>query len=108
MIPLCLWGAIALKHGALLPIIVDWRLLVIVLMISIPIFARCGLYRAVIRFLGHKAAFAVVIAVGTSAVLLAITSKWAQIPGLSLSVVVIYSSLALIYVAGSRVLDITC
>lgn len=104
MLVLALWAAIALRSDISSVNVSDWRPFIAVLMVSIPIFARCGLYRAVIRFLGHRAVFAVSIAVFFSAVILGILGQWAQIPGLSLRVVIIYSSLALIYVAGSRVL----
>ena len=58
MIPLALWTAISLKAGPPRSRICptgppSWRLLPS----AIPIFIRAGLYRAVIRFLGHKADF---------------------------------------------------
>ena len=70
--------------------------------VSIPIFIRAGLYRAVIRFLGHKAIFAVALSVAISAVILGIVGMLFQIPVLTWSVVAIYSVVALLYVAGSR------
>ncbi len=84
--------------------VADWRPLVAVVCVSIPIFARCGLYRAVIRFLGHRAVFAVSVAILISAVLLTALGRWMEVPGLEFRTVVIYSALALVYVGGSRVL----
>jgi FlaA1/EpsC-like NDP-sugar epimerase len=102
MIPLALWTAISLKIGAVETNTADWPAFVAVIAVSIPIFVRAGLYRAVIRFLGHKAIFAVALSVAISAVVLGIIGTLLQIQVLSWSVVAIYSIVALLYVAGSR------
>jgi FlaA1/EpsC-like NDP-sugar epimerase len=102
MIPLALWTAISLKAGHPESELSDWPAFLAVIAVSIPIFIRAGLYRAVIRFLGHKAIFAVALSVAISAVILAIAGMLFQIPVLSWSVAAIYSFVALLYVAGSR------
>ncbi len=102
MIPLSLWAALSLKAGAPSFSLSDWPAYLAVIAISSPIFVKMGLYRAVIRFLGHKAVFAVAFAILLSGVLLSLLGYWLQIPALSGSVVIIYSCLALLYVAGSR------
>ncbi len=102
MMPLALWAALSLKTGSPLFSMTDWPAYLAVVAISTPIFVRLGLYRAVIRFLGHKAVFAVAFAVLLSGVLLGLLGQWLAIPALSWSVVTIYSCLALLYVAGSR------
>jgi FlaA1/EpsC-like NDP-sugar epimerase len=102
MMPLALWAAISLKIGHPSFSIVDWPAYAAVIGVSTPIFVRMGLYRAVIRFLGHQAVFAVAFAVFLSGVLLGFLGLWLEIPALSWSVVTIYSCLALLYVAGSR------
>lgn len=102
MIPLALWTAVSLKAGHPETNLTDWPAFLVVIVVSIPIFVRAGLYRAVIRFLGHKAIFAVAVSVAISAVILGITGMLFQIPGLAWSVVTIYSVVALLYVAGSR------
>ena len=102
MIPLALWTAISLKTGHPETSISDWPAFAAVIAVSIPIFVRAGLYRAVIRFLGHKAIFAVALSVAISAVILGITGTMFEIPVLTWSVVAIYSIVALLYVAGSR------
>ena len=102
MMPLALWIALSLKSGDPTLSITDWPAYLAVIVISIPIFVRMGLYRAVIRFLGHKAVFAVAFAILISGVLLGVLGYALHIPALSWSDVTIYSSLALIYVAGSR------
>jgi len=102
MIPLALWTAISLKLGRPEVALSDWPAFVTVLALSLPIFIRAGLYRAVIRFLGHKAIFAVALSVIVSAALLGLSGKLLQIPVLTWSVVAIYAFVALLYVAGSR------
>jgi FlaA1/EpsC-like NDP-sugar epimerase len=102
MMPLALWAALALKSGHPAFSIADWPAYVAVVAVSAPIFVRMGLYRAVIRFLGHKAVFAVALAILLSGVLLALVGSSLKIAALSLSVVTIYSCIALLYVAGSR------
>ena len=102
MIPLALWTAISLKLGHAESTLSDWPAFLAVTAVSIPVFGRAGLYRAVIRFLGHKAIFAVALSVAISAVILGIVGALFQIPVLTWSVVTIYSIVALLYVAGSR------
>ena len=102
MMPLALWAAISLKAGHPVFKSTHWPAYALVVAVSIPVFVRLGLYRAVIRFLGHQAVFAVAFAIALSGLLLGILGEALQIPALSWSVVTIYSCLALLYVAGSR------
>jgi FlaA1/EpsC-like NDP-sugar epimerase len=102
MIPLALFTALSLKHGHPDFNLSDWPAYVAVIAISLPIFIRAGLYRAVIRFLGHQAVFAVAMAVVLSALILSLLGALLKIPALGWSVVAIYSCFALLYVAGSR------
>jgi FlaA1/EpsC-like NDP-sugar epimerase len=104
MILLCLWAALSLKAGRAYLNLDDWPAYVAVTLVSLPIFVRMGLYRAVIRFLGHNAVFAVAGAVTISGATLGGLGEWLRIPALSWSVVVIYSCLTLLYVGGSRFL----
>ena len=106
MMPAALWAAMSLKAGyPLLSLehwLTDWQAYVAVVAVSIPAFVRLGLYRAVIRYLGHQAVFAVAFAVALSGLVLGILGMVFGLRALSWSVVVIYSCLALLYVAGSR------
>jgi len=63
MMPLVLWAALSLKGGAPVFSMADWPAYVAVVVVSTLIFVRFGLYRAVIRFLGHQAVFAVTFCV---------------------------------------------
>ena len=108
MMPLALWAALSLKVGAPALSIADWPAYAAVVLVSTPIFVCFGLYRAVIRFLGHKAVFNIASAVLLNGVVLGVVGlvlgvAGHQIPALAWSVVTIYSCLVLLYVAGSRV-----
>jgi len=104
MMPLALWAASSLKLGYPAFSLNDWPAYLAVVCVSIPIFVRLGLYRAVIRFLGHNAVFAVALAIALSAAVLGFIGFAMKIPLLSPSIVTIYSCLSLLYVAGSRFL----
>jgi FlaA1/EpsC-like NDP-sugar epimerase len=102
MMPLVLWIAVSLKAGYPRFELADWPAYVAVVVFSIPIFIRLGLYRAVIRFLGHQAVFTVAVATALSGVLLGFLNLALDMDALSWSVVTIYSCLALLYIASSR------
>jgi FlaA1/EpsC-like NDP-sugar epimerase len=104
MMPLALWSAITLKAGHPAVNLDDWPGYLAVIGVSLPVFVRFGLYRAVIRYIGHKAVFAVGYAAGLSGILLVLLGAWLHLPALSWSVVAIYSCLALLYIGASRFL----
>jgi FlaA1/EpsC-like NDP-sugar epimerase len=102
-IPLLFCGALMLHSGT-------WQhpangaewIYAALLLTSIPVFARMDLYRAALRYLGHRAVIAVVSGVTASVALLAAsTFIWPQ-PGVPLPVLPSYWAFALIYVGGTR------
>jgi FlaA1/EpsC-like NDP-sugar epimerase len=73
--------------------------------VSLPIFMRLGLYRAVIRYIDHKFVYVVLIGVTLSTVILiAVAASVSHMAGLSRAVFGIYLVSAIMYVAGSRFL----
>jgi len=72
--------------------------------IAIPIFIHFGLYRAVIRYIGTKANWAVVQAVCLYSVVWGLVSMLSGAPGFPRSVVLINFMVALLGIGGSRVL----
>ena len=100
-IPAALWSALALKFGAV-PDVSPW-LYIAALVASVPIFVRLGLYRAVIRFIGARALWAVAYGVTASALMLAAVNLALGGRGMPFSTLGIYWALAAIYVAGTRV-----
>ncbi|WP_312439855.1 nucleoside-diphosphate sugar epimerase/dehydratase [Janthinobacterium sp.] len=72
-------------------------------LISIPLFVKLGLYRAVIRFIDYKIVYVVVLGVTLSvAVLLALAAFSTHMLGLSRGVFGIYWVSAILYVTASR------
>ncbi|PLC51583.1 hypothetical protein CR159_00670 [Pollutimonas subterranea] len=74
-------------------------------LLTLPVLARFGLYRAVLRYVGYQALSTVAVAVSISASLLAVAvflypDPPALIPR---SIVIIYWMLCIIFVAGSRI-----
>jgi FlaA1/EpsC-like NDP-sugar epimerase len=105
MIPLALATAIWLKLGSAFSGIgtSPW-LYVAALAVSIPIFIRLGLYRAVLRFLGSRASKAVFTGVTASVLMLALVNELMLESPLPFTALAIYWALALLYVGGSRLL----
>jgi FlaA1/EpsC-like NDP-sugar epimerase len=103
VIPAALWCATSLKLGTVSHDLAGREVLYIsVIAVSVLIFGRMGLYRAVIRFIGPRAVWAVFVGVSSSvATLLLLNSLFVANPVPS-SVLAIYWALALVYVGGSR------
>ena len=72
--------------------------------VAIPIFVRFGLYRAMIRFIGFKALWAIVQAVTLYALLWGVIGFMAAVDGIPRSVVLINWLLAVIAIGGSRMI----
>lgn len=103
MMPLALYCAAFLKFESLaftehVPL---WMFPVAPLL-SIPIFARLGLYRAVVRFMGSRMVYAVLQGVSLSVALLLVIGLVVGSGVATVSVLAIYWVLALFYVGGSR------
>jgi len=104
-LPFSFWLALSLHHDNFyFPS--DWSILpvtLVMVMSSIFVFARLGLYRAVIRYMSNHAMAAIVSGVTISALILAVSgfSFQADIPR---TVPIIYWCLAMIFVGGSRML----
>lgn len=106
-LPLTFCLAVWLRHdGFNLDTLQPYILLIIAApVISIPIFIRLGLYRAVIRFIDHKIIYAVALGVTLSVVALVTLAAFAtHMVGISRGVFGIYWVSAIMYVAASRFL----
>ena len=103
MIPFALWASFAMRLGSWEPSLNDgvWLLFVAPLL-SIPVFIRLGLYRAVIRFLGNQALAAVVTGISLSVIALLLITTLFDLQGIPRSVYIIYWGTALLLVGGSR------
>ena len=103
MVPLCLLGAFVLRFGDVFPeqARVVW-LYPLVLGLCIPVFARLGLYRAVVRFMGPRVVHAVVQGVAIVALVLGIGMHFLAPGVLPVTVLVIFWCVTVLYVGGSR------
>ncbi len=106
-LPLTLCVAIWLRYDSLNISLMQqygWLLLACPI-VSIPVFIRLGLYRAVIRFIDHKIVYVVVMGVTLSVmVLVALAAFATHLIGFSRGVFGIYWVSAILYVAASRFL----
>ena len=72
--------------------------------LAIPIFIRFGLYRAIIRYIGFRALWAVLKAVSLYAILLGLVFLLARAENVPRSVVIINWLVALLFVGGTRMI----
>jgi len=70
--------------------------------VAIPIFVRFGLYRAIIRYIGFKALWAVVQAVSLYALVWGVVGFMSAVEGIPRSVIIINWILAILVVGGLR------
>ncbi|MET3118567.1 FlaA1/EpsC-like NDP-sugar epimerase [Undibacterium sp. GrIS 1.8] len=105
-LPLTFVMAIWLRYdGLTFDVLSHYAILIIAVpLISIPIFIRIGLYRAVIRYLDQKIIYIVVLGVTMSVLFLAFISVMTHIMALSRAVFGIYWAGAILYVGASRLL----
>ena len=78
-----------------------WIVISIVLPISLVLFAKLGLYRAVLRYMGLQALFAIVIGVAVSTITLVLVSFYAE-ANIPRTVPLIYAAFSLVFIGGSR------
>nr|WP_092992255.1 nucleoside-diphosphate sugar epimerase/dehydratase [Thiohalomonas denitrificans] len=102
-IPIALWLAFSARYGTLTPPVGEYTwLFIAVPLITLPVFIWLGLYRAIVRFMGMKAAITVLQGITLSSLLLGALVLLSGIVGVPRSVPLIYWALALIYVSGTR------
>jgi FlaA1/EpsC-like NDP-sugar epimerase len=102
-IPAALWTAIFLRQDGGYTSFSDvGPLYVAALLVTLPMFIRLGLYRAVMRFIGIHAALTIALGVGVSAASLAAINGLVLEHPLSYEVFVIYFAVGLIYTAATR------
>ncbi len=101
-IPFTLAAAAALKVGVRNAIALDAWLYAVAFATVFAVFARLGLYRAVVRYIGSAAVKTALIGVSLSALTLLLLNVTLVRRPLPAEVFVIYWALALLYVGGSR------
>lgn len=106
-LPLALWSGFALRFAQWWPepyLTNFWWLFVVTPLIGVFVFARLGLYRAVVRFMGMQALMAVVKGAGLLALLMWAGMYFFGVQGFPRSVPVNFFLVALIYVGGTRLM----
>jgi len=104
-IPTAMYLALALKGGGwFMPTAATGQAMLAAIVASIPVLARIGLYRAVIRYMGPRAALVVVAGSATSVAILLGLAAAGIVSDLPASTTVIFGSLLLVYLGASRML----
>lgn len=105
LLPLALWSSVALRMGTGNPDVSSYIwLFFVVPFVTIPIFIRIGLYRAVIRYLDDKIIYTVFYGVTLSVLLLTAVIVMGRISAVPRSSLIIYWIIAIAYIASSRFL----
>jgi FlaA1/EpsC-like NDP-sugar epimerase len=102
-IPLAFWAAVMLKDERVFA--PDRRLLILMtvsVVVALVTFQLAGLYRQVVRFIVPRSSLAILWGVLTSLIAVAIVDRFLQGPQQSASDLVVYATLAVTLVAGSR------
>ena len=101
----CCWLSFALRYGEWdANNFAHWPAYILAPIVAIPVFIRLGLYRAVIRYIGNKALWAVVKAVTLSVLIWAAVVHLLALPlTIPRSVIFIYWFVAVVAVGGTRI-----
>lgn len=103
MLLFALWSAFSLRWGTwFIPSQQETWLILAAPLLAIPVFIRFGLYRAIIRYIGFKALWAVMQAVSLYALLWALMVLLSGVQGIPRSVTLINWVVALLLIGGSR------
>lgn len=106
-LPLALWSGYALRLSEWWPeryLLNAWWLFLLIPLVGVYIFMRLGLYRAIVRFMGAQAIWAVVKGVMLLALFLWAAAFFFTIDPFPRSVPINFALAALVYVGGSRLL----
>ncbi|QDK37518.1 nucleoside-diphosphate sugar epimerase/dehydratase [Bdellovibrio sp. NC01] len=105
LLPLAFWSSVALRLGTFQPdVSAFYWLFLIIPVVTVPIFVRIGLYRAVIRYLDDKIIYTVVYGVTLSVLLLMAAVVMGRATSVPRSSILIYWIIAVAYITTSRFL----
>jgi len=106
-LPLALWSAFALRYGDFWPtekIEPYWWMFMIIPVAGVYIFARLGLYRAVVRFMGQQAIMAIIKGVVLLSLGLYSVAYLAELEGFPRSIPINFALIAGLYTLATRFL----
>lgn len=105
VLPFAFYSSIALREGMLLPDISEyWWLFLLVPFLTIPIFIRVGLYRAVIRYMDMKVLSTIFYGALIATLLITTVVALARIDSLPRSSLGIFCIFASVYIGATRLL----
>jgi FlaA1/EpsC-like NDP-sugar epimerase len=103
LLPMALWSAVALRLGTFTPDVSQfWWVFFIIPFVTVPIFIKFGLYRAVIRYMDDKIIYTVIYGVSLSVLMLMAVVVMTKLVALPRSSIVIFWVIAIAYIAASR------
>ncbi|MEC5215759.1 FlaA1/EpsC-like NDP-sugar epimerase [Actimicrobium sp. GrIS 1.19] len=104
LLPLTFYLAVSLRYdGVSADVLHQYMVLMVAApLLSIPIFIRLGLYRAVVRFIDYKIVYVVVLGVTLSVICMAALAAMTHVSSLSRGVFGIYWVSAILYEISSR------
>lgn len=103
LLPLALWSAVALRLGTFAPDVSQfWWVFFVIPFVTVPIFIRFGLYRAVIRYMDDKIIYTVIYGVSLSVLMLMAVVVMTKLIALPRSSILIFWVIAVAYIAASR------
>ena len=102
---LAFWGALLLRveNTSIFLESSYWQVALVMVPVSVAIFMKFGLYRAILRYLSSQAMWSIVTALASSTSVLMVTDFFLS-ASLPKSVPIIYFALALMFIGGSRLL----
>jgi FlaA1/EpsC-like NDP-sugar epimerase len=101
--PAAFWTALALRQGGLpADTSAASAMYALSVLFTVPVFIRIGLYRAVVRFMGIRAAMTIGVGVGVATVGMLLVNTFAFAQKIPYEVFAIYFMLALLYVGATR------
>lgn len=105
LLPLAFWSSIVLRHYPGVPKMLDfWWIFVLLPVVTIPIFAKLGLYRAVLRYMEDKVIYTILVGVILSTMAMSSIAYFTRVNGVSHASYVLYGLIAVLYVLGSRLI----
>lgn len=105
LLPTAFWTAIALRLGTLSPDVSHYQILFPLLVVTtVPIFIKLGLYRAVIRYLDDKIIYTILTGVSLSVLILTASVTMGRFDFVPRSAILMYWFMAATYITVSRYL----
>ncbi len=103
MVPVVLWLTFSIRHDHLYqPTAQQFWIFLAAPLIAIPVFIRLGLYRAIMRYIGFKALWAVVKSVILYAIIWSLLVLLAKVDGIPRSIYILNALIAMLFIGGSR------